>query len=304
SDVCSSDLRQWRIFDHVFGAASAALHGQTPALFVIGDPKQAIYGFRGGDVETYLAARDTAREAPPLASNFRSRPSVLRAVSTLYAQAQAAADADDKVPPPFIDPRIGFHEVQPGGVRRDDDFLRQGAPAAALTVWRAPLPDELDGKGRPRPDTAGRSRDLATRACVAAIHRVLCDAREGNASIEGRPVQPGDIAVLVRSHNEATRIRHALAMAGIPAVAAGRQSLFATPEARDLHALLLALLHGADDSRLRMALSTVLVGVDAATIAALDDDGQALRHWQLEALGWRERLQRGGALALVNALCA
>src|SRR3546814_5530582 len=80
-------------------------------------------------------------------------------------------------------------------------------------------------------------------------------ARDGNASIEGRPVQPGDIAVLVRSHNEATRIRHALAMAGIPAVAAGKQSLFATPEARDLHALLLALLHGADDGRLRMARS-------------------------------------------------
>src|SRR5690606_23764300 len=116
-----TDARQWRIFDHVFGAASAALHGQTPALFVIGDPKQAIYGFRGGDVETYLAARDTAREAPPLSSNFRSRPSVLRALSTLYAQAQAASDTDDKVPPPFIDPRIEFREVQPGGVRRDDD---------------------------------------------------------------------------------------------------------------------------------------------------------------------------------------
>src|SRR5690606_4997652 len=299
-----TDARQWRIFDHVFGAASATLHGQAPALFVIGDPKQAIYGFRGGDVETYLAARDTAREAPPLSSNFRSRPSVLRAVSALYAQAQAAADADDKVPPPFIDARIGYYEVQPGGVRRDDDFLRHGAPAPALTVWRAPLPDELDSKGRPRPYKAGRSRELATRPCVPAIHRVLCDAREGDASLERRPVQPGDLAVPVRSHTEATRIRHALAMAGIPAVAAGRQSLFATPEARDLHALLLALLHGADDSRLRMALSTVLVGVDAATIAALDDDGQALRHWQLEALGWRERLQRGGALALVNALCA
>ncbi|MGY1410786.1 UvrD-helicase domain-containing protein [Luteimonas sp. A611] len=299
-----TDARQWRIFDHVFGAASATLHGQAPALFVIGDPKQAIYGFRGGDVETYLAARDTAREAPPLSSNFRSRPSVLRAVSTLYAQAQAASDTDDKVPPPFIDPRIGFREVQPGGVRRDDDFIRHGAPAPALTVWRAPVPEEVDSKGKPRPYKAGRSRELATQACVAAIHHVLCDARDGNASIEGRPVQPGDIAVLVRSHSEATRIRHALAMAGIPAVAAGRQSLFATPEARDLHALLLALLHGADDGRLRMALSTVLVGLDATTIAALDEDGEALRHWQLEALAWRERLQRGGALALVNALCA
>ena len=299
-----TDARQWRIFDHVFGAASATLHGQAPALFVIGDPKQAIYGFRGGDVETYLAARDTASEAPPLSQNFRSRPSVLRAVSALYAQAQAASEADSKVPPPFIDGRIGFREVAPGGVRRDADFLRDGAPAAALTLWRAPLPDEVDSKGRPRPHRAGRSRELATGACVAAIHRVLCDAREGRASIEGRPVQPGDIAVLVRSHSEATRIRHALAMAGIPAVAAGKQSLFATPEARDLHALLLALLHGADDGRLRMALSTVLVGVDAAAIAALDADGEALRHWQLEALAWRERLQRGGPLALVSELCA
>src|SRR3546814_615585 len=93
-------------------------------------------------------------------------------------------------------------------------------------------------------------------------------------------------------------------MAGIPAVAAGKQSLFATPEARDLHALLLALLHGADDGRLRMALSTVLVGLDANAVAALDEDGEALRDWQLKALAWRERLQRGGPLALVNDLCA
>lgn len=299
-----TDARQWRIFDHVFGAASAAVHGQPPALFVIGDPKQAIYGFRGGDVETYLAARGTAHEAPPLSQNFRSRPSVLRAVSALYAQALIASEADDKIPPPFIDSRIAFRDVQPGGTRRDDDFLRDGAPAPALTLWRAPLPDDLDSKGKLKPYRANRSRELATQACVAAIHRVLCDARDGNATVEGRPVQAGDIAVLVRSHAEATRIRHALAMAGIPAVAAGRQSLFATPEARDLHALLLALLHGADDGRLRMALSTVLVGLDASAIAALDDDGDALRHWQLEALAWRERLQRGGPLALVNALCA
>src|SRR3546814_12922244 len=82
----------------------------------------------------------------------------------------------------------------------------------------------------------------------------------------------------------------------IPAVAAGKPSLFATPEARDLHALLLALLHGADDGRLRMALSTVLVGLDANAVAALDEDGEALRDWQLKALAWRERLQRGGPL--------
>ncbi|HLM53256.1 MAG TPA: 3'-5' exonuclease, partial [Pseudoxanthomonas sp.] len=157
---------------------------------------------------------------------------------------------------------------------------------------------------RLKPYSAGRSRELATQACVAAIHRVLTEARAGTAALEGRPVQPGDIAVLVRSHAEATRIRQALAMAGIAAVAAGKQSLFATEEARELHALLLALLHGADDGRLRTALATVLLGVDARGLAALDDEGEALRHWQLAALGWHQRLQRGGPLALVNDLCA
>ncbi|RZA35590.1 MAG: exodeoxyribonuclease V subunit beta [Lysobacteraceae bacterium] len=287
-----TDPRQWRIFERVFGLGSDA-----PALFVIGDPKQAIYGFRGGDVETYLAAKATAEEAPALSLNFRSRPSVLRAIAALYAQAEASGH------PPFVDPRIAFRAVAPGGVRQDEDYLREGAPAPALTLWQAP-PPPADDKGKVKPYSAGRSRELATQACVAAIHRVLGDARQGKATIEGRPVEPGDIAVLVRSHNEATRIRQALAMAGIPAVAAGKQSLFATPEARDLHALLLSLLHAADDGRLRTALSTVLVGEDASQVAALDADGEALRGWQLAALGWRERLQRGGPLALVTDLCA
>ncbi|WP_149195617.1 UvrD-helicase domain-containing protein [Luteimonas suaedae] len=287
-----TDPRQWRIFERVFGAASGA-----PALFVIGDPKQAIYGFRGGDVETYLAAKASAEEAPALSLNFRSRPGLLRAIAALYAQADAAGQA------PFVDARIAFRAVAPGGLRQDGDFLRDGAPAPALTLWQAPEPPP-DHKGKLKPYSAGRSRELATRACVAAIHGVLGDARTGSATIDGRPVRPGDIAVLVRSHHEATRIRQALALVGIPAVAAGRQSMFATAEARDMHALLLALLHGADDGRLRTALATVLVGEDAQAIAALDRDGEALRRWQLAALGWRDRLQRGGPLALVSDLCA
>lgn len=293
-----TDPRQWRIFDRVFGARSGA-----PALFVIGDPKQAIYRFRGGDVDTYLDARQVATEAPPLSQNFRSRPGVLRAVSALYAQAQQAFDRGSADAPPFVVEGIAFREVQPGGTRHDADYLRHGRPAPALTLWRAlpPLPGDDD---KLKPYSAGRSRELATQACVAAIHGVLTAARAGDASIAGRPVQPGDIAVLVRAHHEATRIRDALARVGIPAVAAGKQSLFASEEARDVHALLLALLHAADDGRLRMALSTVLIGLDATHIAALDDDGDALRHWQMAALAWRDRLQRGGPLSLINTLCA
>src|SRR5690606_37070170 len=228
-----TDPRQWQIFSRVFGAGSP-----EPALFLIGDPKQAIYGFRGGDVETYLAACATAEKAPPLAHNFRSRPSVLESIQALYAQAQAAhEDSQGSIALPLIDARIAFHPVRPGGAGEDAEYQRGGTPAPALTLWRAPEPTETDGKGNPKPHSSPYSRELATRACVAAIHGVLSDARAGRASIKDKPVRPGDIAVLVRKHSEAVMIRDALAAVGIPAVAAGKQSLFATPEARELHTL-------------------------------------------------------------------
>src|SRR5690606_8540231 len=173
-----TDPRQWRIFDRVFGSGSTRLDGSGPALFLVGDPKQAIYGFRGGDVHTYLAARGTAEEAPPLAHNFRSRPSVLAAIEALYAQ--AGEDA-------FVDPRIRFRAVLPGGTHQDDDFQRAGAPAPALTIWRAPEP-KPNPKGEVKPWRAEDSRELCTSACVAAIHAVLSEGRAGTATIEGRPV--------------------------------------------------------------------------------------------------------------------
>jgi exodeoxyribonuclease V beta subunit len=321
-----TDTRQWAIFERVFGASAratevnseaqevlssssprrrgsmdvaflaspSALTDNPPALFLIGDPKQAIYGFRGGDVNTYLDAARIAQAAPALSHNFRSRPALLAAVGALYAQ--AGGDA-------FVDSRIAFRAVEPGGKRSDADYQRDAQPAPALTLWQAPTPP-ADAKGKRKPWSAPRSRELATQACVAAIHSVLSDARAGNASIGGKPVQPGDIAVLVRSHREATMIQQALAQAGIAAVAAGKQSLFATGEARDLHALLLALLHTGDDGRLRTALSSVLIGVDAAGIDVLDNDADAHRHWQQQALGWRERALRGGPLALIGDLVA
>ncbi|MCE7032310.1 UvrD-helicase domain-containing protein [Lysobacter sp. GX 14042] len=290
-----TDPRQWSIFRQVF----AAPHGDQPAaLFLIGDPKQAIYGFRGGDVETYLAARQAASVAPALDRNFRSRPAVLGTIAALYAGAAAVAAGDARLPPPFVDERIDFHPVLPGGRRRDADFLRGGNPAPALVVR------EIHDPGTEGTIRAGRARALATRACVAAIHQLLADARGGQAVLEGRAVQPGDIAVLVRKHHEATEVQQALAAAGIPAVAAGRRSLFATAEARELLALFEALVHPADDARLRTALATVLVGLDATQIDALETDGQVHAGLQRQAQDWRERWQRSGAFALVSDLAA
>ncbi|WP_429001926.1 UvrD-helicase domain-containing protein [Xanthomonas campestris] len=300
-----TDDRQWSIFSNVFGEGPLArAAGLEPALFLIGDPKQAIYGFRGGDVRTYLAAAVSAELAPPLSHNFRSRPGVLAAIDALYAQA-GYTDA-------FLTDGIAFHPVQPGTKRLDTDLQRGGATAPALTLWRAPEPPppaaataaKTKHAGKPKPWSAGRARELATAACVAAIGGWLAAGRDGTATINARPVQAGDIAVLVRSHGEATRIQQALGAVGIPAVAAGKQSLFATDEALELLALLQALLDPGDDSRLRAALATVLIGQDAIAIATLEHDGERHRRWQQQALDWRERWQRGGPLALIGELGA
>jgi len=275
-----TDARQWSIFQRVFAGA------ENPSLFLIGDPKQAIYGFRGGDVQTYLRAKQEARTAPPLRHNFRSRPGVLRALETLYRNAGNNA---------FIEPGIRFSPVAAGNVCQDRDYLVHGQNAPALTLR---LIQSDTGEALKADD----SRAAATAACVAEISRVLAAARNGQALINGTPVAPADIAVLVRSHKDAARMQRALSAAGIPAVAAGKSSVYATDEAREIHHLLSAVLHVSDERLLRVALAGVLIGLDAGAIAALPENTPG--HWQQRALSWRERCQRGGILTLITELCA
>ncbi|AXK73275.1 exodeoxyribonuclease V subunit beta [Lysobacter sp. TY2-98] len=291
-----TDARQWSIFRRVFAddAANAPLLLDddvhvAPFLALIGDPKQAIYGFRGGDVHTYLRARDVAQPAPSLLRNFRSRPGVLRAIERLYANGGETA---------FVDARIRFQSVDAGGRRGDDACLRDGAPMPALTIRR--LPATVDGK----PLDADASRRDATRACAAAIRDALASGADGTFTVDGRAVEPGDIAVLVRKHDEALRMQRALSALGIPAVTAGRASLFATPQAMELLAIFDALLAPADVPRLNAALATVLIGFDAARIDALMRDDVARARQLAHALAWRERWLRAGPLALVNELCS
>ncbi|HKN79239.1 MAG TPA: exodeoxyribonuclease V subunit beta [Lysobacter sp.] len=282
-----TDPRQWAIFRRVFAGGEAG--PEAANLFLIGDPKQAIYRFRGGDVHTYLAAARDAHRAPELRQNFRSRPTVLRAIQTLYDRAGDTA---------FVDRSIRFFPVEPGGTAHDSDFLRSDAIAPALTLRELPAPD---GGGAWKADD---SRRRAAEACVAAIHGLLSDSRRAATTIKGLAVGPGDLAVLVREHREATLMQELLARAGIPAVAAGRLSLFHSEQALEVLALLEALLHPGDDARLRGALAGVWLGVDAATLAQMDEDDRLRASWQLRALDWRERWERHGPLALITDRCA
>ena len=280
-----TDPRQWSIFQRLFAEST----GLDRALFLIGDPKQAIYRFRGGDVFTYLSARNCANARHALSQNFRSRPLALAAVEQLFGGTNPFAQAD-----------IEFYSVQPGGHVHDDDLQLDGRALPALNFDHLPNLDDMH---------IAHARATATTACVARIHGLLAAGLERRALRRGRdgvlrPIAPGDIAVLVATNADADRIRLALAHAGIPCVAAGRCSLYDTDEAHELRVLLHALIQPADDSRLRAALATPLLGMDAADLRALDDDEMAHRHWQDRFQSWRAQCERFGPLALVNTLCA
>jgi len=292
-----TDARQWQIFRRLYVDPPAAddADAAPTALMLIGDPKQAIYRFRGGDVHTYHRAGRSAASTHALDANFRSRPGVLAAIHALFARGGVT---------PFGDGETRFPAVHAGGHVADADFLLGDAPAPAMHLWQLPLDaaDCTQGSTKTPPRIkADSARALATQATVARIHALLgapqARLRDGDA---WRPVQPGDIAVLVNTHTQAALVQAALAAAGIPAVTAGRASLYASEQARELLWLLQALRDLGHDGRLRCALLSVLLGQDAATVAALDADESAHRQWLDRFAQWRQRWETRGPLAMLG----
>ncbi len=283
-----TDGKQWDVFRRVYVEHDDATR---PALFLIGDPKQAIYRFRGGDVHTYHAAGEYSESTETLDRNFRSRPRMIEAVAAVFAEGGAF---------PFADGETGFPAVKPGGTVADIDLAdgKRAAPALHLVNLSG-------GASAPSSYRIAEARDVAAASAATEIAALLTDAplilrRDG----EERRVEPGDIAVLVNRHEEAERVQRELAARGIASVTATRASVFATSEATEILRILEALLATGDENRLRAALASVLVGEDAAAIDALTRDEDKHRAW-LDAfqLG-RQQWQRFGPLAFIAPLVA
>jgi len=267
-----TDPQQWDIFRALYDAGDPAQRW----LCLIGDPKQAIYRFRGGDLGTYLAARRhvvaQAQDGPALATleaNYRSAPGVLRAVDTVFGAH----------PLPFVVEDIAYRPLRANAAVRDGDLTLGNAPMTAMTVHWLPAAPQ-DPKAHPssalRKGVRGKDEEFALMA-AAAVHAIATLLREGRLRHgDGlRAVRPADIAVLVQTNDQVARMRVALANAGIGAAAIATASVFAGEAAVDLHALLAALAEPADTGRFRAALATRLLGWDAARIAALDVDDAA-----------------------------
>ncbi|APZ44016.1 exodeoxyribonuclease V subunit beta [Acidihalobacter ferrooxydans] len=275
-----TDPVQYRIFQAVYGGRDDL------ALFLIGDPKQAIYGFRGADIFAYLQARrDVGDGAHTLPVNWRSGSALVAAVNRLFS---ASAH-------PFLFEQIEFHPVRPSQQADAKPLRLDGATPAPLACWRLPA---VDGK----PLTTGAAQAQVALACAHEIAGLLARARSGAALIGAEPLRAGDIAILVRNRNEAAVVREALDALGIASVFLSRDSIFSTPEAEALRRVLRAVAEPGNARALRAALATDLLGADAAELAALEQDENAWERWLTCFQRARQRWREHGFMAMFTQL--
>ena len=228
-------------------------------LFLVGDPKQAIYGFRGADLDTYVgAARRLHDRTASLGRSFRSDGPLIDALAALY----------DNNPAAFRSPDIRWEPIE-----AHHAAARVRGPGAPLQLLFVP---------RDKDDKV--ALEIAIAEDVARALTAGWEVRDGEA---WRPVRPGDMAVLVSKHRTGSAIAGALGERGVPAVRRGGDEVMQTPEARAMLTLLDAMLAPSDVSRLKALRLSPLVGDDAALIAELDEKEGALQRALDDVARWR-----------------
>ncbi|MEE9928318.1 UvrD-helicase domain-containing protein [Microvirgula aerodenitrificans] len=263
-----TDPTQFRIFH--------AIYGQRGVAFYVGDPKQAIYGFRGADIHAYLQARDTARARHHLDTNWRSDRALIEAVNALFARTGN----------PFGFRGIPFEPVhaRPGA---DDGMAGDGH--AAMTVWSLPDDAALN---------KGDATALAVAAVANEIARQVAAGLDGRLTVGQRPLQAGDIAVLVDTHWQGAQVAAALAVRGVPSVLQTRDSVLASAEAGELQLLLEAVADPANAGKVRRAAALTGSALDAGGLYRLHEDGEALDAELARYADWRTRWQEQGFMSM------
>jgi exodeoxyribonuclease V beta subunit len=284
-----TDDLQYRIFRRIYAGVDAP--DARVGLYLIGDPKQAIYAFRGADVFTYMAARRHAQDQGcihTLGQNHRSASALVKAVNQIFGRAAQ----------PFIfDSDIPFEPVEPGPRADEKPLTIDGAPPTPLVIRWLPLVDEAATRNGRRL-AADPARELAADDCARQIAALL----GGRARLGDAPLQARDVAVLVRSHKDGAMVRRALSRHGIDSVSIGPETVFESEEAEDLAAILAALRPGAGDAAVRTALATRTLGWTLDGLARSDDADGEWAEVLADFAGYRETWRRQGFMAAFTAL--
>jgi exodeoxyribonuclease V beta subunit len=289
-----TDPVQYRIFERVYQIAE---NRDDCALILIGDPKQAIYAFRGADIYTYLKAREAVQNRfYTLDTNYRSTQSMVDAANHCFEFSEMLEEGagaflfrrDNHNPVPF-------QPVKANG--RKDYFVAEGRPIPALTA--AVLTSD---------ETLSKTAYLAQMAeiCATQIVDWLNLGQLQNAGFlddKGNlaAVKPSDIAILVNNGSEAAHIRQALSRRGVRSVyLSDKNSVYASPQAMEIQRWLSACAEPDNDSLVRAALSTPTLSLSFAELDQLNQDEDVWEGWVIQFKAYREIWQRQGVLPLLR----
>ena len=252
-------------------------------VFLVGDPKQAIFSFRHADLHSYLRATPWADRQWSLTDNQRSSRLLLTGLNRLFGSNAAA----------FVLPEVQYRQVEYGAKPRAPFF--DGSEARApLQAWR--LPDR--GGELPK----ARAKQAAVDATAAEIARLLTAGSNGLVTLDGRALRPGDIAVLVRSRALGRELKRALGHLRVGAVELSRDSIFGSAEAQDWEIVLTAIAAPARDALLRAALATEIFGCDASQIERIVASDTLLSRKALQFREYRDLWVNRGFGVMVRQL--
>ncbi len=241
-----TDPVQYHIFKSIYTSAKKG-------LFMIGDPKQAIYSFRGADLFTYLSAKSDANpeQRYSLDDNYRSSESVINGVNTLF-------QLNEK---PFLIENLEFRPAgYPQRDKKPPKLLCNGEVETALQFIHFGTDFKVKKDGEP----------VLVSAVASEIQQLL----SSSYTLDDKKVKPSDIAVLVRNHIQAQNIQDALSGLGLRSILKSKLSVFTSEEALDLEILLSAILSPSFEGLLRGALVTSLIGYNANALTAFDENEQ------------------------------
>jgi exodeoxyribonuclease V beta subunit len=248
-----TDPVQYEIFKRIF-------HHQDSILFLIGDPKQAIFGFRGADIFAYMDAARHAEARYTLAENWRSEPDLISGVNAMFENSDA----------PFIYNEIQFHSIAAADKDKRVCLKIDGKPEPPLQLW-------FIKTGEGKPVNKPTVEKVISKATAAEISRLL--DRNRNVFIGDEPLTPRDIAVLVRQNAEAEVMKKSLSELNIPAVLHSTANIFDSPEALEIERILSAVIASNNEKRIKTALASEMMGVKGEELDALTADESAWEQW-------------------------
>ncbi len=299
-----TDPVQYRIFDRIYDVAGADL---GTCLLMIGDPKQAIYGFRGADIYTYLQARQGVKERTyTLGKNFRSAKTMVAAVNRVFEHSdQHSRDGAFLFGKGDTSP-LPFQGVDANGTKRS--WSIDGEVQPSLVFWTHESGEE-DKDGNPKGIAKGAATADVAETCASEIARLLTLGQTGRAgfalpdnSEDLEPVAPKDIAILVNNRNEASAVRDALGRRRIKSVyLSDRDSVLTSRESQEILCWLRAFAEPRQLAYIRAALATPTLGQSWHAMNQLLTDELVLEREIERFIGYQQQWQKQGVLPMLRS---